>query len=104
MKKDNVPLIVAIFLVMGGFFSGIILGNKTLGMQVSPIRQGNGLFIATARGAEGATMLLGARIPSSITAVSDNSELNTKLVFSSALGAVRDISALGSVQSSSRSR
>jgi hypothetical protein len=104
MKKDNVPLIVAIFLVIGGLFSGaFVLGNNTGEMQVSSGR-GSDFFISAARGAEGATMFLGTRIPSPITAVSNNSELNTRSVFSDTLGAVKDIGTLGSIQSSSLSR
>jgi|GEM_PF-1724392 hypothetical protein len=104
MKKDNVPLIVAIFLVMGGLLSGaFVFGNNGGETQVTPSR-GSGFFISAARGAEGATMFLGIQVPSPITAVSNNSELNTKSVFSNTLGAVKDIGTLGLVQSSSLSR
>jgi len=105
MKKDNAPLIVAIFLVMGGLLSGILISENSTGIvRAASAHQETTFFISTARGAENVTTLLGARIPSPVTAVSDNSGSNTKSIFSNTLGAVKDAGAFGSAQNSSRNR
>ena len=87
-------MIVAVFLVIGGFLSGIsVIDSRTGVVEVAAGNRGAGFFISRAQGAENATMLLGARAPSPVVAVSDNSVLNPKLVFSTNLGAVKSAGA-----------
>ena len=91
MKKDNLPLIVAVFLATGGLLSGVsALGNKTGITEVASTRRSAEFFISTAQGAQNAATLFGAQTLSPVTAVSGNGALNSKSVFSVSLGAVKD--------------
>jgi len=91
MKKDNGPLIVAVFLVIGGLLSGAtVLNSRMQGTEVLSNHRNNDFFISIARGAENAAALFGARTLSSITAVSANGGPYSKVVFSPTLGAIKD--------------
>lgn len=84
-------MIVAVFLVIGGLLSGIsAFNNRTGTTDIVLASRKAEFFISTAQGAESAATLLGDRIPSSVTAVSDESVPDQRLVFSTTLGAVKD--------------
>jgi hypothetical protein len=92
MKRDNSPLIVAVFLVVVGLLSGVsVFDGKAGATEVASARRSAEFFISTAQGAENATTLFSARTLSPITAVSDASAPNPRFVYSTALGAVKDI-------------
>lgn len=85
------PLIVAIFLVIGGLLSSLsILGSKTGAIEVASAHRSTEFLISTAQGAEIAATLFGAQTPSPVTAVSGDGTLNARSVFSAMLGAVKD--------------
>jgi hypothetical protein len=91
MKKDNGPLIVAVFLAIGGLLSGVaIFRDGTRVADITSVRRNVAFFIPTAQGAENAAMLFGARTPYPVTAVSGNEAQAPELVFSVTLGAVKD--------------
>lgn len=92
MKKDNRPLIAAVFLVIGGLFSGaFVSGNLNGGIvEVASARRSGEFFISAAQGAENAGALLDERTPSPVSAVSNSNILESRSIFFSTLGAVKD--------------
>ena len=90
MKKDNSPLIVAVFLAIGGLLSSPFVFNSGTGMaNVAAAGRDAGFLISSARGAENAAALFSAQAPSPVAAVSDGGTLDPKSVFSTELGAVK---------------
>jgi len=101
MKKGNRPLIVAVFLVIGGLASATsVIQNGTHAAEVVSTHRSGEFFIPTAQGAENAATLFSMRTLSPITAVSSDNTQGQRLVFSAAQGAVKD----PGTQGSSRSR
>jgi hypothetical protein len=104
MKKDSVPLIMAIFLVVGGLFSTMLLNNGTGITEASPAHRSAEFFISTAQGAESSAALFGARTLSSLTAVSGDGTLDIRSAFSVNLGAVENVGISWPAHVSSRRR
>ena len=92
MKKDNRPLIAAVFLVMGGLFSSAFVSGNIKGgiVEMASARRSGEFFIPAAQGAENAGALLDERTPSPVSAVSNSNIIESKSIFFSTLGAVKD--------------
>ncbi len=86
------PLVAAVFLVIGGLFSGSFVFVHPRGgiTEVAPAHRDSEFFISTAQGAETAGALLDQRIPSPVSAVANSGILETRSVFFSSFGAVKD--------------
>ncbi len=85
-------MVVAVFLVIGGLFSGIfVFANKTGAGDTISARRNAELFIATAQGAENGTALLDTQNLSSGAVIFDgNDASDSKPTFSATLGAIKD--------------
>jgi hypothetical protein len=91
MKKDIVPLTAAVFLVIGGLMSGFFISNSKAGtIEVASSHRNGEFFIPAAQGAETAGALIGERAPSPMFAVSNSDILESRSIFFTALGAVKD--------------
>jgi hypothetical protein len=104
---------VAVFLVIGGLLSGAsVFKNKAGVIEAASTHRNAEFFISTARGAENAAALFGARPISPVAAVFNDGAPGQQLVFSTARGAVKDTeygpdqhgASSGSVQISSLNR
>ncbi len=86
------PLVAAVFLVIGGLFSGaLVFGHSRGGVtEVAAAHRDGEFFISTAQGAETAGALFDQRIPSPVSAVANSNILETRSVFFSSFGAVKD--------------
>ncbi len=85
------PLIVAVFLAIGGLLSGVsVLNGKTGIVEVASARRSSEFLISTAQGAETTATLFGTRTLSPVAAVSGDGVLDQKSIFSDTLGAVKD--------------
>jgi hypothetical protein len=91
MKKDNSPLIVAVFLVIGGLLSGAsFFADKTGVVSVAAAHRNASFLISTAQGAVNTATLFGARAIPPVSAVSGESAPDPRLLFSATLGTVKD--------------
>ncbi len=91
MKKDIAPLLVAVFLVIGGLASSaFVAGNNGGILEVASAHHDGEFFITAAQGAETAGALLGERLPSPVSALSNSSILESRSIFFVSLGAVKD--------------
>ena len=105
MKKNDMPLIVAVFLVIGGFLSGISLLSSQTGIrETAAARRDTEFLIPTAQGAENAAALFSARILPQVTAVSNSNIPSLRAIVFVASGAIKDPGASDFVQVSPRKR
>jgi hypothetical protein len=91
MKKDTKPLIVAVFLVIGGLLAnGLFSQANTQVTETALSERGGAFFISTAQGAESIATLFGERTASAISAVSSDDIPEQRAIFSVASGAIKD--------------
>ena len=97
IKKDSKPLIVAIFLVLGGLFSVAVPSRKTATIAVSA-HQAGAFFISTAKGAENTSALFGLRTTPAVFTVSGNGTSSSGAAFSATLGVVEGFGYISSLK------
>jgi hypothetical protein len=96
MKKDNKPLIVAIFLVSAGLLSAVFPFRTVATLAVSA-HHGGAFLISTAKGAENTSALFGSRTTPAVFAVSGNNASSSKAAFSATPGVIEDFGYISSL-------